>query len=370
MKILFCQTQFKMGGQQKVLLTIAKELSKNYEVQVYYENYDFFDLSGLNTIRPSKITQLKNLILTVIVALSKLNFKKKVVADDWHFRNLKSTLTGKDYDVVILLNPYILFVNKLKNEIITTKKIVCWTHNLYENYVDDRFKNQKLELFTNMAAADQIISLEKYTASKWKSINPSTLIIHNPVTIDNDGKISSLESKVVSFVGRIHIDSKGIDYLCNVAKFLDEGIIINVAGSGDAKNEKKFLELIKDNKLENKIFWKKALKEEQLKEHYRNSSIFLMTSRYEGFPLVAAEAMSFGLPIVAFDIPSLREVTDDGKYGKLIDFGDVESMAAWINNLFDNKDEMIEYSKKSLRRVEDLKVDTIISEWEKKVLVE
>ena len=54
MKILFCQTQFKMGGQQKVLLTLARELSKDHDVTIYYENHNFFNLNGLKTIQPSK----------------------------------------------------------------------------------------------------------------------------------------------------------------------------------------------------------------------------------------------------------------------------------------------------------------------------
>ncbi|WP_227158211.1 hypothetical protein, partial [Enterococcus faecium] len=67
--ILFCQTQFKLGGQQKVLLTIAKKLSEKHEVVIYYENYDFYDLSEIKTVRPKKFIQVWNLFLTLFLVL-------------------------------------------------------------------------------------------------------------------------------------------------------------------------------------------------------------------------------------------------------------------------------------------------------------
>jgi hypothetical protein len=66
MKILFCQTQFKMGGQQKVLLTLARELSKDHDVTIYYENHNFFNLNGLKTIQPSKFIQGINLFISLL----------------------------------------------------------------------------------------------------------------------------------------------------------------------------------------------------------------------------------------------------------------------------------------------------------------
>ena len=58
-----------------------------------------------------------------------------------------------------------------------------------------------------------------------------------------------------------------------------------------------------------------------------------MTSRWEGFSLVSAEAMSVGLPIVAFDIPALCEVTDDGRYALLAHDGDVEDFCRQVGKL-------------------------------------
>ena len=194
-------------------------------------------------------------------------------------------------------------------------------------------------------------------------------MIHNPVTIDNHGKISSLNNKSVAFVGRIQIDSKGIDYLCEVARKLPEGIVINMAGSGNSSDENKLSQWIEQYSLEKKINLLGVLTETEMTDLYERSSLLLMTSRYEGFPLVAVEAMSFGLPLIGFDIPSLKEVTSNGEYGKLIDFGDVESMASFITKILNDKELLSIYSEKSLKRSKELSVSSIANTWCKEVLL-
>ncbi|MDT2634655.1 glycosyltransferase [Enterococcus dongliensis] len=246
LKLLFCQTQFKLGGQQKVLLTIAEELGKKHDVTIYYENHSFFDLSKFTLIRPNKIVQLLNLFLVLIKHFFTLNFNKKLIADDWHLRNLKKTLAKKEYDIVILLNPYILFVDEIR-KLLKTKKVVCWTHNIFENYVNNCFKDEQKKLFSSMQSADQIVSLERYTAAKWSEYNPNVTIIHNPITIDNDNKRANLKSKKISFVGRIQIDMKGLDYLIQLAKLLDPDITIHIAGSGNSREERQFKKMLLEN---------------------------------------------------------------------------------------------------------------------------
>ncbi|MHA5102998.1 glycosyltransferase [Oenococcus oeni] len=370
MKIIFFQSQFKMGGQQKIVKTIAQELSAEYDVTVYYENHNFFDLSSLKLIRPLKVKQLINLFKVFFISLIQFKFSERKMKDLWHLKNVQSTLVSENYDVVILSDPYILFVDEIR-KMTNAKKTVCWTHNLYENYIEDRFKIEKQQLLKSMKSADQIICLEEYTASKWKQINDNVIIIHNPVTpvtLGTEEKISSLSSKIVSFTGRIQVDSKGLDYLCEVATYLGKGIIIEVAGSGKKKEEKLFKKLISQKRVSNTVKWVGALSGEDLAEHYQKSSVFLMCSRFEGFPLVAAEAMSFGLPIVAFNIPSLREVTSNGTFGILVTTGNAKELAKQINKLLGNFDLLSKYQKLSLKRAEALSITRIIKKWEVSVL--
>jgi len=367
LKILFCQTQFKLGGQQKVLLTIAKELSKKYDVTVYYENHNFYDLEGIQTIQPSKRVQIFNLVIASIQLILKKKKRKKVFADLWHLLNIKSKLKNEEYNLIVLLNPYILFVEEIK-KIIKHEKIVCWTHNIYENYLESCFKYEQAKLVKSMALADQVVCLEEYTASRWSEINHKTIVINNPVTIDTCGSVTDLKSKKIGFVGRIQMDSKGIDYLCEVVKKLPDDLVVHVVGAGRAHDENAFTDMIKQCQLEHRINWLGPLGEKDLVQFYKQLTIFLITSRYEGFPLVVVEAMSCGVPVVGFDIPALKEVTKNGKFGQLVPLGDVENLAKLIIELLFNKSKLEKYQKLSLKRAKMLNLESIVTKWEKEVI--
>ncbi len=89
-----------------------------------------------------------------------------------------------------------------------------------------------------------------------------------------------------------------------------------------------------------------------------------MTSRWEGFPLVLAEAMSFGLPVIAFKQSGSTEVLEGGRDGILIENGDIEQIVNALLELIVNKEKRIEYQKKSLERVKDFNLNSIVAQWE------
>lgn len=75
-----------------------------------------------------------------------------------------------------------------------------------------------------------------------------------------------------------------------------------------------------------------------VREIYRVSDIVLMPSRQESFGRVAAEAMMNGLPLVAFDIPALREVIGAGEGGVLVPLDDADRFTEAVRQLVDDRD--------------------------------
>ena len=108
-----------------------------------------------------------------------------------------------------------------------------------------------------------------------------------------------------------------------------------IVGDGD---EKENLEnLVSQYKLNKYIKFTGFLTQDKLKDVYINSSLYVMTSLEESFGLVLLEAMSYGIPCIAFDSAlGAKEIIDD-KSGILIKNRNLEEMADTICNYFDGK---------------------------------
>lgn len=65
----------------------------------------------------------------------------------------------------------------------------------------------------------------------------------------------------------------------------------------------------------------------EVHHHMANADVFVFSSFMEGLGTAVLEAMAMGLPVVAYDIPPVREITDEGRVADLVDVGDAESFA-------------------------------------------
>ena len=90
------------------------------------------------------------------------------------------------------------------------------------------------------------------------------------------------------------------------------------------------------------------------------ASLYVMTSRFEGLPMVLLEAMAVGLPLVSFDCKcGPRDVIEDGKNGYLIPDGDLLLMEERINSLLNDDEKLKEmslYSKEAAMRFSHEKI--------------
>ena len=127
--------------------------------------------------------------------------------------------------------------------------------------------------------------------------------------------INNESTKLVT-VGRFDYQ-KGYDYLVQVAmKVLSEKSdwTWEIYGSGNQDEVDKIKELIKENDLQDILFIKGLEKNQDL--IYGDKGIYVMTSRYEGLPLVLLEAQQYNLPIVSFCCPTgPSEIVENGVNG-------------------------------------------------------
>ncbi len=99
---------------------------------------------------------------------------------------------------------------------------------------------------------------------------------------------------------------------------------------------------------------------------YLEGSIFVMTSRFEGFGLVLIEAMSCGLPCIAFDCPyGPRDIIEDGKTGYLIPYDNDDIFIEKLTCLMEHPEERERMGKAAKEAVKRFSRDRIMNEWEK-----
>jgi glycosyltransferase involved in cell wall biosynthesis len=103
---------------------------------------------------------------------------------------------------------------------------------------------------------------------------------------------------------------------------------------------------------------------DQFETELANSSIYAMSSRYEGLPMVLLEALSKGVPPVSFDCPEgPRQLIDDGVNGRLVPEGDVPALTAALQQLMDDVNLRRRLGARALETARDYEADAITDRW-------
>jgi glycosyltransferase involved in cell wall biosynthesis len=200
-------------------------------------------------------------------------------------------------------------------------------------------------IFINMAYFDFInkeIKIKNIGKEKNKSeVIPNSI---NSYWIKNKYHPKQLKSNVVNvlFVGE-YTPNKNIDFLLDVFEtqwLKDLMFNVQIIGSLDTglKDNCQYHAHIKSRvkRLDNIKLLEKVTEKEALLKYYRNSDIFFMTSFYETFGLVYAEAMSQGLPIIYTEGQGIDGFYEEGDVGFPVDPTNVEQARSCVGYVVDN----------------------------------
>lgn len=200
-------------------------------------------------------------------------------------------------------------------------------------------------------------------------------IIPNPITItersnENESVLPQKQKEII-FVGRLSHEHKRVDRILNVWKEIySEYADWKLTIIGDGPDREYLQNMAKSYNLSNVSF----VGFSDPIEYYKRASILLMTSNYEGFPLVLAEAMSFGIvPVVFGSFSSVRDIVTDGFNGYIsnpikYEF-DQQDFVLKLKILLDNPSVYCECSKNAKNSVLKLGLNNIFDKW-KSLLIE
>ena len=187
-------------------------------------------------------------------------------------------------------------------------------------------------------------------------------VIPNPLPFFPAEK-SSLENKKVIAVGKQSYQ-KSYDRLLKSWALLGKEFKdweLHIYGKFD---ENLGLEnLSKDLKIDKQVFFHPP--ERNIEEKYAESSIFVLSSRYEGFGMVLIEAMNFGIPCVSFDCnygPS--DIIKDNEDGFLVKNGDEETFAKKLQLLMKDENLRKEMGEKAKTNVERFLPKNVVKNWD------
>lgn len=201
--------------------------------------------------------------------------------------------------------------------------------------------------------------------------NPEHLVAQtNPVTIvqTNDFVLgANKKQKEIIYVGRLDLIQKRVHRVIDTWNYLEEHFPNwQLTIVGDGKDRQNLVNHVKALGLHHVSFegYKQPL------EYYKRASLLLLTSDFEGFPLVLAECMSFGvIPAVYDSYAAVRDIIEDGEDGVILpktasgEF-DAEAMAAQLAVVMADGDLYRKMAQKAIDKSHLFSVATICQQWE------
>ncbi|SHE32265.1 glycogen synthase (ADP-glucose) [Thermoanaerobacter uzonensis DSM 18761] len=218
---------------------------------------------------------------------------------------------------------------------------------------------------TGIEAADRVIAVSqgsKEDILKYYNIPEEKVeVIYNGIDLNQYQKTDrniarkeyGIEGKYILFVGRIS-RQKGITHLIDAVKYLPKDIKVVLCASSPDTQE--VLEEVEQKvKLYDNIIWiNKMVGKEEIIELYSNAEVFVCPSVYEPFGIINLEAMACKTPVVASATGGIKEVVVHEETGFLVEPGNPQELAKYINILLNNKDLAIKFGENGRKRVEEM----------------
>lgn len=350
-KVVFGITSLGLGGAERVLVDIANEICDKYDVTIFalYGNGEF----------EKQLSKNVKFISVYKESFNELSFMKK----KWISLNMISSLLRKkiynkfikdkfDVEVAFLEGP----ITWIMAENSKAKKI-AWVHNDIED-VFGKDKGVSLKQKMNKECYgkyDNLVFVSNDNMKKFKKYFPDVKakkqVIYNYLNTDSvkekakEFKVSEIDKKKVSFVqvSRL-VDQKAVLRLLDVhKKLIDDGYEHNIYIVGDGPQREELENKIKEYGVESSF--NLLGKRENPYPYIKSADYFMLTSYYEGYPMVLLEGKALEKYIL---------ITDSAARETLIGYNDSKIVKNNEKGIYDGIKDLIENRPKTLKKNKDM----------------
>lgn len=239
-------------------------------------------------------------------------------------------------------------------------QVISWEHHHHAWLEKNRFWTWLCkQTYTRL---NGIVCLNKEEASHYETIAPTFIV---PNFVENlSGKKSASTNKIILSVGWL-IHRKGIDLLLKTAKEVlhkHPDWIWKLIGMGEMKEE--VIQFIQINELNGRLLLQSP-SDSEITQEYINASLYVLSSRYEAFPMVLLEALSFGVPCISFNCSSgPSDIITDSEDGVLVETGNTQQLSTAISSLISNEELRKKMGEKAVLNVQRFSPENIYTLWE------
>lgn len=325
---IFTYSIFTVGGEQRVVSLIANKLSEKHNVTIFTmdkENsgkpkYALNETIKIDYYHP----HYKDTVSFILRAATHLT---PTVVYDWFPKGIERAycpdryaknmnyLISDEYDTVIATAWQLsIILGKVKKLYGRSFKAIAWEHSSYEAYFERKYfyLYNNTQLFAdNLRNVDNIVVLNNDYKDKYlRKLGLESEVIYNPKSFESDSG-SELANKTILYCGRIDDNFKGIDLLLDsFDKFCNKNSDWRLVIAGDGPALKKYRKQVETLNCGKRVEFLGSISD--VKERMLDASIFVLPSRFEGFPMSVTEAFECGLPVLSYDIPAMEPFRESG----------------------------------------------------------
>ena len=364
MKILVLHGHLSMGGEERVLLSVLRNLVElNYDVDLLI-TWNHKENNLFESEIPKKVNYE--------FLFDSYNGKNKLIKEIYrikakttYLKKIEKKIKNEKYDIVIDYSSNLLKYDNFDIKI----PVFAWIHfslTFGEKLTLEKIKKYKKQYkkYSKIFAITRVMKEE--FINKVRIDEKKVELVYNPIDLKLiEKKAENVEKKYENYLKQDYFlqvsrltQQKQPEHLVDIYyKLKQAGIKEKLYFIGDGEKKEIIKQKIKEYNLENDIILLGQI--ENPYPFFKNAKLFVHTAKYEGLPTVLLESLALGTPVVSYDCPTgPRDILGkNSEYGELISLNDKDMFVEKVLELMNSKEKYEKYKKLSLIRANDFSME-------------